>query len=363
MFFIPFKKKMNLDQDAAAILSSSVQVVKRILDRRAEMDRAGLHDQSLIVLAGEIHPVPSHLVHNMLLIEGVRRVDSSVGVAMELPHNRMTRIFSETASPQAIELLEMQDSGHLEGALSLKAELGFSKYSVSDYTRFLFFLMLLRSATSTQFTDVAYRTNSYCIDNKDPSVIKSYRACNALPFIGFLANKNTGMKIRNHHMAEITTDFIGSKKHRIVFLTCGNAHIAGFDSFFGPRAEHSLSAEFRRRALPFMSVVRFQDSIFSPSRLPPNHGIDPKDLIMVSKLPKHRAYYNPITDTPLEEINAEIQSRSEEANYTNGLLERVGLGHYAHPESDSRELRQHYADDLKAIVREAERAVAAPSQP
>ena len=75
----------QIDSDAAAILSSAVQTTKKILERREALDRTGQKHQPLYVMAGETHDRPSHMLHHLLVLEGLKQADEKLLVGIERP--------------------------------------------------------------------------------------------------------------------------------------------------------------------------------------------------------------------------------------------------------------------------------------
>ena len=66
---------INPAHEAARVLASSAQIVRAILGRRAELDKAGQYNEPLIVLAGEAHNVPAQIIRHMAVLNKIKKAE------------------------------------------------------------------------------------------------------------------------------------------------------------------------------------------------------------------------------------------------------------------------------------------------
>jgi len=167
----------QIDEEAAAILHSATQAVKAILDRRAALDREGKKDTPLIVLAGETHSMPAHLVHHMLVLKGLAKSGEKVVFGYEEQYNVLSRPFfkftDRQPDPAITQYLQAHDQ---DGTLALQYCSSFLGTSNADHSENILCRYLWRRRKiPVRFTDAAKSKD--CFDPDDPSTAQSMQAC------------------------------------------------------------------------------------------------------------------------------------------------------------------------------------------
>jgi hypothetical protein len=316
----PALNPKTLNRDAQAVISSAHAAAQEIFDRRLALDRAGKQDLPLIVIAGERHTQPAHLVHHMLVLKALMQTEPTA-VAWESSHNRLEKTFEEVAGrpPDARQKARLIKADRA-GDLSLKDLLAYDAGKDAPYAHKVLQSFLLRRGVPVQLVDTAFTANDL-LDSADPSTAESLRACFGNAASRRQHHSPAGLWARNHHMVEKTLEFVQDIQPRILVLMCGTAHVAGNRTTRDP-AYHSLAALFKEQGLPVLAmpvVTRGR------RKLPANHGLAPEELFLVRGLPNIDAFYDPTENAPVPSHPAILQSRRAEATYVNGLLRRGGL--------------------------------------
>ncbi len=286
--------QVEIDADAAAILRSATEAVATILARREDLDGQGLHDTPLIVLAGEVHSVPAHKVHHMLILNGLADSGQKIVLGYELPHNRLSRTFFNKMNRRYDPVIEsgLQERDR-NGILALQCEAGFFGYSHSDHSRNILFRYLQRDGRlAVRFTDRAKRSTS-------------------------------SLGERNHNMGRMMMDFAGAHNASIAVQQCGNNHIAG-NNKSGRSACDSLSAYFKARGLPILAMPIFRKGE-SEEQLPVDHGLQENEKLFRTGVPGREAAYHPSTDKATSSKPVDFDNRAAEALYMNETLRSLGL--------------------------------------
>lgn len=355
---------LRVDTDAAATLASATQAAKRILARRQELDRTGLADRPLVVLAGEFHSIPAHYIHHMLVLKELLAAGEKTVFASETPYNSLMQKFFKRAVGKpcseiqagAVQRLDADNGGHLSLACNLT-----DKYPYANYSRFSLHLFLRRHEILFRNVDAAETGFPTSIDNKDPLAVQSMQACQA-PVAKYLdPGSSSGIRVRNDHMARRVLEFAENTGARIVFQPCGNDHVAG--TFGECEARYSLSALFKAWSVPLVVLP-------AEASIPPDHGLKEGEIFRIGA-PRgvHAAYGSGVAGWimyPLIGVRVGLCARNSlfindviiinnavtERLYVHALAERTGLGEII----DSPENQRKKAKDAK---REAKSRLAA----
>jgi hypothetical protein len=249
---------LQIDRDAAEILNCSARAVKAILARRRQLDLDGRAGETLVVLAGECHTMPAHLIHHIKTMQGVIGAGLTLSAAWETDHNILSQcFFSETGRAPDAALSAAILKKDADGTLALKIHMHTDSSGASHARRALVHY-LLNDGITTVCNDAAH-DDDCTLDPRDPGTARSIRACYGDAKSRDLANDIEWMMpgetihIRNHHMAERASAYIESAKPRILYQMCGNAHVCGFDAL-GCAPEESLSACFRKKGMPVLAM-------------------------------------------------------------------------------------------------------------
>lgn len=336
---------MDIDEQAAAVLSSATRAVQYILDRRATLDQEGFQDKTLFVLAGEYHTMPIHQIHNMLLLDGLTKSEK-VCVSIEREHSILQDIFSKNLSPYDANRFRTHDHQKADGSLSLKANLAFTALNMADYSSFNYYQMLIDKKIPTRHVDVRLKNEYQDLDGNDPSTRDSMDACaNITKGDDFSVRSKNGMRIRNHHMTQMMMDFAQSSGARIMILNCGSLHIIGdFDDMHGV-FDLLIARNAPVIALP-VETVKSQSNWY----LSKNYLSNAKSVFLLSDLPEDRAIYNGQTGRPILNREADMRSRAAEQSYFNSLQERTGMKDYALTQADYWCLRAQHGRHVNAVV-------------
>lgn len=320
---LPPHLALRVDADAAATLGSATQAVKLILARRQELDRAGQADTPLIVLAGETHINPAHYIHHMLVLKGLLAAGQKVAVGNESPDD-LYQLFSVAAgrSPdtEGKDALLRLDPG---GSLSVRWRLVMVGKD-AGYSCFSFYRFLLRHGVPFRCVDAARDREEKYLDHKDRSSAQHMKLCLGDIAENIPLDSGPGVQIRNHHMAHRTSEFAEETGARIVFLRCGNAHVAGQvdtrDGRLVHEPRHSLSALFRSLHLPFFALLAGRN-------VPADHGLARQEKFSIGAPGDILAICDP--PLPSEMYRAQglclVDNAADEKAYVDALARRTGL--------------------------------------
>ncbi len=345
----------RIETDAAQVLNSSTKAVKAILERRAELDRKGNHDIPLVVLAGEFHSIPSHTIHHVAVLNGLKNSGKKIAFGYEEEHNLLAQKFTkEMGRDPSLEEISALNKRDITGTLSLKTNLGFCGYYGADHTRAALFRFLLRHNIKSCFTDVS-RPDSV-LDASDPSTVESLRACFKHAVSDIDVESPEGVRVRNHHMVAASLDLARNSGARIVMLSCGDTHVAG-SMQLDFSARHSLAAQFKHRGAAVMAMPIFTKYL-SEDDIPPSRVLTSKERLYISELPRMVAAYDPDSDKPVRGRPATLRNRVDEATYTNALLARCGLKKETLSVGEYKKQQAQFKNEMRGIFKECEKIVA-----
>ncbi len=346
IFKTPAVPVVDVDLDAATILSQSVMAVRAVLDRRMEMDRTGDRTKPLVVLVGETHSVVAHPIFQILMMDGIRSRES-LAVARELNHAFLEQVFDRFSQDQdSDDLAQLKEEDH-QGEMSLCAGSGFIKYFWCDHSKVTLEHFLYRNKIPVFCTDAC--TDDGRIDIRDTSTAESMRECFGRVVKRMKSTEEQGMQVRNHHMTGKIEALSRQHRPRILMQICGAAHINGYRDVFARKnisTKYSLGTYLKERAVPFMALPLLTES--SKKIIPAQCRFE-KEWVPVRTLPESDAVYDPDGGCRILSLlfnRASFRSRRAEMDYLNPVLERVGLGHASLSESGARAFR----DECKARI-------------
>lgn len=350
IFKAPVARVIDVDLDAAAILSQSVMAVRAVLDRRMEMDRTGDRTRPLVVLVGGTHSVVAHHIFQMLMMDGLRSRES-LAVARELNHSFLEQVFDRLSQDRDSSDLALLKAGDHQGEMSLCAGIGFTKYFWCDHSHVTLEHFLYRNNIPVFCTDAC--TDNGRINIQDRSTAESMRECFGRVVKRMKSTEEQGMQVRNHHMAGKIEELSRQHRPRIVMQICGTAHINGYkdeSADMNLSAESSLIAYLKKRAIPFMALPLLTES--SKKFIPAQCRFE-KEWVPVRALPESDAVYDPDGGSWILSLlfnRASFRSRKAEMNYLNPVLERVGLGRAALSESGAEAFRDECRERILAFI-------------
>jgi hypothetical protein len=333
---------IDLDADAERIRNSARVVGNAVIERRAALDRNGHADQPLLVLLGESHNKPGDRVHHIAVLDQVMKHETSVVWADETISRLTQKVFYDvTGTPVSAEVRGKLAEADAHGDISLKSRISDSDTTMANHSRAALFHALARRHVPTRFVDAQS-------ENRRGRVAGMLEA-------------------RNRFMFDRTVTFADEMKARIVFLRCGSAHVLGGQRPDGTvsAAADSLAGLAKKAGIPVLAVP-ILSGFLQRKQLPPDHGLNADELLPVESLPEVLASYSPDTGKALKYVfnDAALSSRTQEAAYLNGLLERLGLKDDALTIADYRRGIATYSADLKSLFETMRKeAVSAPPFP
>lgn len=325
---------VNVDSDAAAVLENSARSVKAILDRRQALDRAGMAETPLVLIMGETHACPAHYAHHIAVLNALQKYEK-IGVAKELPHDLWKEEFFPLGCghQSSIDIFKSFDKS---GKASLRAS--FVDIDLKAYhSRKTFENFLLTSDIPVRFTDAAMGkvkslSSSISIpkfDFCDPSTVLSLRACFNSSIDGISALSAKGMKVRNHHMCNMSIDFARNDNLRILVQRCGNAHVMGHHNWIGNRpARDSLAAFFKVAGYPVLAMPITGSKWFKERAIPRNCGLNEEEKIVLTGISEVTAFYHPqgLSVPSFPSFPSDFKDQDAESAYFNALLDKADMG-------------------------------------
>jgi hypothetical protein len=338
IFDMDIKAIKTIDPEAAAILHSATRAAKKILKRRKELDKAGLEDQPLFVLAGENHWKPAQRLHHIVLLEALKQSGESMAVAYEytshLNKKSIGKFLIEELDYHPDDVVDDLDY-YLNDPVgrglcdmytnkeSISFQSNFAMHSLSNY--------LYNSNLKGKGDFVALNSDAESTQKGHLSLRYSFtRACMVECFGRVRKNisdiSSQGVWVRNMHMARELSDCADIQQSRLAIQLCGQDHVNGDGRHCRPKK--SLRGIFQSLSLPVFSV-------FLDAGEREMVGIDAKDMINGKNIPPQEAYYNPYYENPKDEKQEyedfgdanmpEILTHRAEKRFINGQLRNMGL--------------------------------------
>lgn len=315
---------INVSEDAAAILRAASLAAEAALARRETLDREGRRGDPLVILAGEQHSMPTHIVFHILLLESLRVKEPALAVADEIEHDLLAAAFARRSSGQ-IEPWQKRQLAALDtnGHLSLKALVAWNNFKCADHSNAALYHYMLRRGLPSFFSDVALDENNR-IAAAEPSTRASIRACFARAAAGLDPEEREAIKIRNHHMATKIAGYAQQASPRIIFQRCGRGHVAGSAAGEDCPGAESLGHMLKEKDIPVLGL--FPEAVeFGAACLPPDHGLAGDELLVIQGLAEREAMYGGPAGILPPLYPVDFRCRIQEAEYLNALLAATGL--------------------------------------
>ncbi len=329
----------KIDPEAAAILSSAVSAARKIIKCRAELDKAGKHDQPLYILAGENHWQSAQRLHHVVLIEALRQQDEFMSVAYEYPFVQG----SEKDLKRLLRYLGWVDEGRVskeawdyyletplgKGKLDLISNVlstsHQSPYAMQVLSSYMFKMHIRNYGRFLAFNSDAARTPKNKLSLRDDFTKACVEDCLGAVKSGISLTSQEGMWIRNLHMVRRLRDYAEWQGARYAVQLCGQDHINGDGEECPP--EQSLRAIFNDMAQPVFSVFQMADKADMA-------GIPAKEKNNGKAIPDYEAYYDsdvkkseqPYRKLP-EDMWPEFRTRRQEKKFIDSKLKNMGLGY------------------------------------
>ncbi len=356
-----------VDPGAASILRNTTDILKTVLDRRAELDAQGLHDTPLVIPMGENHNTPAHILRNILFIRGLAEHGQDFSVGMERPHDLLTHLIQNQGDikvgPSGQKIIDHVDQN---GKIGLKADFKSFLQSNAPYTRKVLRQSMIEGDVKSKFVDASFKAygtdvdattrralllddthlTDDALDLSDPTTLQAAKTMTGE--VGaddnIQATGPAGMNIRNQHMID------AMPISPISVLLVGNNHVMGFtpdeDDLESMSAEDATIdterngiATLAKNAGHAVIAVTIDDKNNDL-----DHGLDlDTEVITHYKMPTHE------TGDDLHKIWVhENLYESNEVSWTNTRLENMGLSSII-PDQPLK-LTAQYRADLDALV-------------
>ncbi len=250
-------------------------IVARVEQVSNHLRSIGSH-QKIVVIMGEAHPMPSHILLQAAVLKALQEKHRLV-FGYEEQHDflgRAVEIFLDEDLSYA-EKAALRDLDH-DGKKSIMGFLSFFKAPLSPVATNLIKSFMLNSTIPYVATDAAgVRGKAYILDRNDP-LTKSFIPKQAWysPLLGRDISMilQRGLAIRNKMMAHLTADFMKAHDADIGVQHCGKVHVLGRDypfpfNFLSDKYENSLHAVFSQAGLlpipVFLECKAFRSSKLS----------------------------------------------------------------------------------------------------
>lgn len=334
-----------VDPDAASILRNTTDILKTVLDRRAELDAQGLHDTPLVVAMGEHHNTPAHILRNILFIRGLAEHGQDFSVGMERPHDLLTHLIQNQGDikvgPSGQKIVDHVDQN---GKLGLKADFKSFLQSNAPYTRKVLRQSMIEGDVKAKFVDASFKVfetdadaasrrallldDTHLTDNaldlSDPTTLQAAKTMlgDANADDNVKSTGPVGMNIRNQHMID------AAPISPISVLLVGNNHVMGYtpdeDDLEGISAEDAATIDTDRNGIATLAKNAGHAVIavtINDKNNDLDHGLDlDTEVITHYDMPTHE------TGDDLHKIWAhENLYESNEVSWTNTRLENMGL--------------------------------------
>lgn len=205
---------------------------EQIVERAAAMLRDADPEKPAILLLGETHSMPAHMLLHIVVMEKLRERGIPFTAALELPHDSVFKKFAlhtgRLAERGLIAPLAARDPA---GQYALRTAAGWQP-SVAELSHQVLWDYMRQRQVATFFNDAAWI--SLKLDLRDPETARFKEQGAAAPVMSAFAVE--GVRLRNRIMADKLL-----KPSGLVVQICGSAHIYGNRLPFRPY-EDSLVA-------------------------------------------------------------------------------------------------------------------------
>jgi hypothetical protein len=257
---------VDCSEDPYDLRPATEEITQQIFDLT---NQGNGRSKPVIVIMGEIHTNPLHRLLQQAVMANCLKENQNLSVAyhMEHEHNLLGHIARTREGinflPQLDSTLKHHDKN---GQMLVQAVLKHEpiRYATKSAESVLGFC--LDRGISVAFTDIAkryYDERRQVFDWRDPET----QLILTMPH-GEALNVESpqGMALRNHFMAQKTTDIIVQRKPDVVVHHCGREHVLG-DTPSGFSFADSLLAKFLAKGFPTIAV--FPETKADHTRIPP----------------------------------------------------------------------------------------------
>jgi len=310
-------------QDAEAVMKCATQTFDRIMSQRADMDKDGRQNEPLVVAVGERHDTISHYLHNMVVLDMLKRAEPLTTFGREYPHNYvLSMIDSCIGFPVSAGLEPVVNHDNQDGTVGLNAKLSApDDGSYAPQSSYMMMHSIFESNIRAHFNDVS-RQQSF-IDPNDPQTVQSLRDCfNEAASISLNALSPEMMQARNYHMARLIAHDLDAKPSRIYYQTTGGLHVLGCLS---DDLHYDTSLTRYLHCIPGIDVIPvLLDECVD---IAPQTRID-SGLLQHTKLPDLRSECGDMFLDEGETSSAHIQTQELENEYLKAIMGALNLGRY-----------------------------------
>lgn len=235
-----FLTEKSLERDAARVKAECARAVEGIEKRLVEVSSG---DKPLVVLIGENHAMPSHMIFQMCVMDKLRRAGIRFGVALEYPSNSVEDYYLsniETLGGNAVPGRDMTETLHsirkelatnptrhrLLYNVAFLTETPYARHSNATLTHYLD-----KYQIPIAFVDAAVDKDGYLKqDDSDTknAIQEAERITGTKAGAVVRFEDHLGMAARNIHMTEASLRFATVLKAKLILLLTGNAHVLGY---------------------------------------------------------------------------------------------------------------------------------------
>lgn len=311
-------------------------IVEKTL-HRMDLAKKENNPKPTILIIGEIHPIPTHMVTQILVIKELKEQNINFALGMEEPHNSVHSSFINFAYKENEEYDKHRVSGGIkhknrDGVYSLKTSVGINTYLYANLSHKILRQFALDQNISTKFNDAARDGNNL---SHNDSLTKHFITKNHPGGHSITLVNKDGMHIRNNIITYNALNHATRKQAELYVQTCGLSHIAGETNMLAHyKYEHSLSALFKDESCPI---------IVAPLLI--NHYIN--NYMERWHFQDHEIVSNLNTPSKAIIYNAFTFAKYREQSYLNKVLSASGLDTDMYNMDDKinqyqQEMQQHF---------------------
>jgi hypothetical protein len=327
----------KIDREAAAMLHSATTAAVKILARRKSLDKQGLAQQPLFVLAGENHWQPAQRIHHILLLEALRLSGERMSVAYEYPYN----MSDEDDFRDFLRDVEGFDGDDIEPYIEFYCNNPIGKgmcdmyvnmastslqspYAMQTLSHYMYAQHVGNIGEFIAFNSDAARTPKDNLSLKDDFTKACIKECLGEAKSGVSITSVKGMWIRNLYMANKLYQYADMQDARIAVQLCGQSHVNG-------DGKHNKSPQSLRGIFNIWSQPVF--SVFQNGDDGEMHGIDEGDYSNGENIPSYEAYYDPDLKRSEQDYTGfgadlpDMQTQRKEKKFVDSKLDNMGLAH------------------------------------
>lgn len=254
------------NSDAAALLHNVLKAYKAIVEKRENLDKAGLENEILNIVIGEDHNATDALIAQSLIAELIAEYESTPVIAgLEIPHDQApTTLYDKVSSWFQSNIIDK------DGWMSLRNELrhGYMTEAPKGLRTFLNTLLNKSDHIVSLFNDASinYEGHDETLNLEDPKTADAAKSV-VKDNTNVKARSKKGLYIRNICMIDALTNAAKKYKSRITIQSCGINHVNGNDYDDTAPKSQSICSILNEKAQHYFAVFLCPDPTF-PQDMP-----------------------------------------------------------------------------------------------